>query len=65
MSSVSISMWTTFVIHPLDLHDGLIGWGRQHAVIAAAVGMLEVHGATQRFTPEASGLIHVRSLAVD
>jgi hypothetical protein len=37
------------VFHALDLHDGLIGRGLQHAVVAAAAGWL---GSTGR--PSAS-----------
>jgi hypothetical protein len=55
----------TLVVHALDLHDGLIGWGLQHAVIAAAARMAGVHGATQRLAPEAGGLVDIGGLAVD
>ena len=66
MSSVSISIWTRLSwSHALNLNDGLVGRSFQHTVIAAAARMFEVHGATQRLAPEARGLVHIGSFAVD
>jgi hypothetical protein len=58
-------MDATLVLHALDLHDGLVGRGLQHAVVAAAARMLEVHGATECLTPVAGGLVHIGGLAVN
>src|SRR5262245_20620240 len=55
----------TLVLHALDLHDQLVRWGLQHAIVAAAAGMLEVHGATECLTPIAGGLVHIGGFAVD
>ena len=63
--SLNVYMDAALVVHALDLHDGLIGWGLQHPVIAAAARMAGVHGATQRLAPEARGLVHIGGLAVD
>ena len=58
-------MWMrTLVVHALDLHDGLVGRGFQHAVIAAAARMVWVYGATQRFAPEAGGVVHIGGFTV-
>jgi hypothetical protein len=45
-----MSMWTRLSWSTRwDLHDGLVGRGLQHAVIAAAARMVGVYRATQRF----------------
>ena len=58
-------MDATLVVHLLDLHNRLVGWGLQHAIIAAADRMVLVNTAAQRFGPEAGCLVHIGGLAVD
>ena len=48
---------------PLDLDNRLVGWGLQHAIIAAAARMVLVNGSARRFAPEAGCLVHIRGLA--
>ena len=36
----------TFVVHALNLHDGLVGWGLQHTVISAGARVLRVYRST-------------------
>jgi hypothetical protein len=38
-------MDATLVVHVLDLHNRLVGWGLQHATIAAAARMVLVNEA--------------------
>jgi hypothetical protein len=62
---LDIDVHAAFVFHALDLHDGLIRRYLQHAVVAAAAGMIGIYRATQCLAPELSSFIHVGGLAVD
>ena len=62
---LDVYMDATLVLHALDLHDRLVGWGLQHAVVAPAARMLEVHRATECLPPVAGRLVHIGGLAVD
>lgn len=60
---LDVDVDAALLLHVLDLHDGLVWWRRQHAVVAAAGRMLQVHRAAQRLAPEPG--VHVGSPAVD
>jgi hypothetical protein len=62
---LDVYVYETLVVHALDLHDGLVGRGLQHAAIATAARMVRVYRATQRFAPEAGSLVHIGGLTVD
>ena len=40
---LDVEVNATFVIHLLDLHDGFVGRGFQHAIGAASARMIVVH----------------------
>src|SRR5579859_551308 len=52
------------VLDALDLHDGLIGRGLEHAVIAARAGVLGIHRPAQRLRPESRGLVYIGCAAI-
>ena len=54
-----------FVADALKLHDRFVGWRFQHAVIAAATGMIGIYRTAQCLGPEARGLIDISYVAVD
>jgi hypothetical protein len=58
-------MNAAIVVDALDLHDRLVGRGLQHAEVAAASWVVLVHGAPQRYAPEAGGPVHVGGSAID
>src|SRR5258708_21647538 len=62
---LDVYVHATLVIHTLDLHDGLVGRGLQHTVVAAAARMVGIHGATERLAPEAGGPVQIGGPAVD
>src|SRR5262249_5230207 len=62
---LDVEMDAALMLHALDLHDGLVGRRLQHAVVAAAAGMPEVHRPPQRRAPEAGGRGHIAGLTVD
>src|SRR3990170_6095126 len=53
------------VLHPLDLHDRLVGRGLQHPVVAARARMAGVDRSAQRLGPESRRGVDVVGLAVD
>src|SRR6185437_13829956 len=60
-----VEVYAAFVADALDLHDGLIGRGLQHEVVAATARMIRVHGPAEGVGPEAGGRLQVRGIAVD
>src|SRR5450432_15370 len=62
---LDVYVHAAFVLHPLDLHDGLIERGLEHSVIAPASRVNWVYRPTQRFSPEVGGRVDVRGLAVN
>src|SRR5581483_10565891 len=62
---LGVGVNAALVLHALDLHDGLIRRRLQHAVVAAASRVFQVHRTPEGLPPEAGGLIDVGSLAID
>src|SRR5882724_12080051 len=62
---LDVDVDAALMVHALDLDDGLVHRGLQHAVVAAAAGMLEVHRATQRLAPETGGRVNIGGPTVD
>ena len=56
---LDIDVNATLVVHPLDLHDRLVGRGHEHSVISAAVRMVSVNYTAERLAPKARGLVNV------
>jgi hypothetical protein len=55
----------TLVLYALHLHDGIVGPGLQHSVIAPTVRVSGINSPTQRRTPEARRLVDIEGFAVD
>jgi len=55
----------TLVAHALNLHDGLIRWGLEHAVIAAGTRVIGVDRTTECLCPELSCVVHIGAITVD
>src|SRR5258708_10419741 len=62
---LDVDVDAALVLHALNLHDGLVGRGFQHEVVAPASRVLAVYRAAQCLAPEAGGLIKVTGPAVD
>src|SRR5262245_41188362 len=53
------------MVHALDLHNGLVGRGLEHPVVATGPRVFGIYRSAQRPCPEISSLVHVGGIAVD
>src|SRR5437764_7337416 len=60
-----IEVDAAFVLHALNLHAEFARRRLQHAVVAAAAGMLRIDRPAERFGPEAGGRVDIVGLATD
>jgi hypothetical protein len=62
---LDIDVHATLALHALDLNAEFVRRGLEHAVIAAAAGMIWIDGAAQRLGPEPGRRIDIIGLAVN
>src|SRR5690348_11003896 len=62
---LDVDVHAALVVHPLDLHDGLVRRGLQHSIVTAAAGVFRIHGSAEGRGPEPSSCVQVFGLAVD
>src|SRR6185437_14717658 len=62
---LDVEVDATFVLHALDLHDGLVRRRLQHPIVTAAARVLGVDRPAERLRPEARSRVDIGGIAVD